>query len=1104
VAALTKRLFQCCVIGMLLLISMGVSARAIDPIRLFEKDSYSLSGHMAVLKDETNSLNIDDIVSDIYQRNFYLDDGEILNLGVSPHTYWVRVDLFYPKQYPNTTIEKQWYLEIGKALLGVAELYLLQEDGSYLVKSSDSRSSFMSKEISHVNSVFPISTILGQELTLYLKIQNTTSALHIPLTLWNPSEFSEKIAKEEFVYGLFFGAMLILLAYNMFLYSSIRDECYLYYIVYLGSVTLFELFEIGHGAIHFNVVVDALGKEYTSTIVWVSLWGGIKFFTSFLNIPERHPRLQIFFNVASWVVIVSGILSVIKRDYISIVWVSSFAIFFFMVLLVTTVYCWVKGNDSAKFFFFAWSFNAVGMMTYASMANGVIPSTWLTISSAPIGVILEAVIFSFSLADRIKIEGKKKLDADEMIVENMSKYRSVFENALEGMYWMSMEGIVTNANTSMARIMGFVDERDVICNSDIVAETLYSHVDGVKTYIFDDVKNKELSFSRISGGSVWAHHSSRVIYDENGVALHVEGTLVDVTEIKEKENAIRGQIKERLRKNFAVSATKEKSQFLSMMNGKIRMPLTSIIGFGELLKDEDGSVDKNNLSEKNRYVEIISENSRDLLILINNILDFSKLEAGKFDIEKIQFSIVELVSSVNHDFFKKSKDKGVEFHIEFSTPIPELALGDPTKILQIVNNLCDNAIKHSGSGLVKIGVSWKDDFLNFEVSDQSGGIDNYEIKHVFSVGLPGIELDGVRSVRMDDSDLGLPISKRLAILMGGDIGVSSEAGKGSVFDFSVKLELAQNTVWVNSFEVVSEGKNTDRGDEKNNVTVSHTSQPIKSPSSKEKVNLKLSGTVLLAEDNVVNQALLSRMLKKLGVSVVLANDGVEACDRCSDSSPDLILMDINMPNRNGVEAVSIIRKTNVDVPIYVLTAETDQSVIAEAIEAGCQGFLSKPIKKIKLHDVLEKYLTPQSEFVAPSEAVEEPVFYDDEKGTVAEMAINVQSSRVLLFSKNKPKGGLNKNILKFSDALPQINEFVRDLYENKRWEKLEEVIVQINGVANDCKLDDLSRNSRNLISALQEADMDEVNKWIYWVDKAIRQTEKDEKLSGKKISSRQG
>ena len=1092
--AVVRWLFRYCVIGMLLLVSTGVSARVIDPVRLFEKGSYLFNSHMEVLKDETNSLTIDDILSSEYQSEFYQSSSSILNLGISPHTYWLKVVLFYPDQYPNNSSVKEWYLEVGRSLLSVAELYRLQDDGSYLIKSSDMRLDFGSREISHVNSVFPIETVLGEKEVIYLKIQNATSALHFSLILWEPEAFTEKIAKEEFIYGLFFGSMIILLAYNLFLYASVKDDCYLYYVIYLGGVTVFEMIEIGHGAIHFDKIFEATGKEYVSAIIWVAFWGGTKFFTVFLDISNRHPRLKIIFDVSLWLIAIFFVMSLFKKDDVTVIWVTLFAIFFFGLLLVTTVYCWWKGNESARFFFFAWSFNAVGFVTYASMVNEVLPATWVTLASAPVGVILEALIFSFALAERIKIEGKKKLDADEMIVENMSKYRSVFENALEGMYWMSMEGIITNANTSMARIMGFVDERDVICNSDIVAETLYSHVDGLKAYIFDDVKNKELSFSRVSGESVWTHHSSRVIYDVDGVALHVEGTLVDVTEIKEKEKAIRGQIKERLRKNFAVSATKEKSQFLSMMNGKIRMPLTSIIGFGELLKDEGDYLDENNFSRKNLYVEIISENSRDLLNLINNILDFSKLEAGKFDVEKIRFSIVDLISSVDHVFSKKIKDKGIEFHIEFSTSIPEFALGDPTKILQIISNLCDNAIKHSGSGLIKIGVSWKDDFLNFKVSDQGAGIDCSEIKNVFSVGLPGIEQEGVQSIRMDSSDLGLPISKRFAILMGGDIGVSSEAGKGSIFDFSVKLELSQNTVWVESFEVVSE--------ENNNVAVSHVSQSIKSPSSKEKVNLKLSGTVLLAEDNVVNQALLSRMLKKVGVSVVLANDGVEACDRCSDSFPDLILMDINMPNRNGIEAVSIIRETNVDVPIYVLTAETDQIVITEAMEAGCQGFLSKPIKKIKLYDVLEKYLTPPRGFLAPAETVEEPSFSGDEKDTIAEVAMKVQSSRVLLFSKTKPKGVLDKDILKFSDALPQINEFVRGLYENKRWEKLEEVIVQINGVAGDCKLDDLSRNSRNLISALQEEDMDEVNKWIYWMDKAIRQTEKDEKLSGKKSSNR--
>ncbi|OUS06663.1 hypothetical protein A9Q81_01910 [Gammaproteobacteria bacterium 42_54_T18] len=1089
---------------MLLFICTGGYARDLDPVRLFDKDNYRLNSHMEVLKDETNSLNIDDIVSGAYQREFYQDDGDILNLGVSPHTYWVKLDLLYPDQYPNTIVEKQWYLEVGKALLGVAELYLLQGDGSYLVKSSDSRLPFSRKEISHVNSVFPISTVLGQTLTLYIKVQNISSALHFPLVLWSPSGFSEKVAKEEFVFGLFFGGMLILLAYNMFLYSSIRDDCYLYYIVYLGSVTLFELFEIGHGAIQFNVIVEALGKEYTSAIVWVSLWGGTKFFTSFLHIAEKHPRLQIFFNVAVWIIIVSGVMSVLKKDYISIVWVSSFAIFFFVVLLVTTSYCWIKGNDTARFFFFAWSFNAIGLMTYAAMANGVLPSTWITIYLAPLGVILEAVIFSFSLADRIKVEGKKKLDADKMIVENMSKYRSVFDNALEGMYWMSMEGKVTNANASMARIMGCMNESDVIKNSEGIALNLYGYDDDeCYEYLVDNVESKEVFFCGLNGRKVWAHHSSRVICDAGGNHLHVEGAVVDITEIKEKEKAIRDQLKEVLRKTYAISETQEKSQLLSMMSQKIRTPLTSIIGFSELLKEELKEVGEVDFGSKNKHIEIVAGNSRNLMKIINNILDFSKLEAGKFYLEKMQFSIVDLILEVRKSFFQESRDKGVGFEIVFSSGLPRMALGDPAKILQILNNLCDNAIKYSESGMIKVDISWKDGFLMFEVSDQGEGIGSYDIDYIFCVGLSRDKGEGVLSVRKDDSGLGLPISKGLAVLMGGDVTVSSELGKGSVFGFSVKLELEPDVDWVDTFEVPSEEKYANRNmlKESSDVPTKHLAADP-SPS-KEVDYLDLSGTVLLAEDNVVNQALISRVLSKFGVSVVIANDGVEASACCLDSVPDLILMDVNMPNRNGIEAVRIIREINKDIPIYMLTAETDQKTIEKAMEAGSQGVLSKPLNRAKLYEALEKHLTSQREIIELPEPVQElvieTIFLNKKcKRTIAEVAIKAQSSRVLLFTNNKPKNVLDKGVLRFSDALPQINEFVRDLYENKRWVKLEEVVVQINRVAGDCKLYDLSRNSSNLISALQEGDFDEVNKWIYWVDKGIRQNEKNEKISAKK------
>ena len=200
-------LFQVCLLLIFLSTDMVLAAENGEGVRLFDKGHYILNSDMEVLKDETNKLTIDQVVSEKYQGIFRPAGDGVLNLGVSPHTYWLKVTLLYPNQYPNTEREKKWYLEIDKTLLDVAELYLLQDDGSYEVKASDLRMDLYDKEVVHVNSVFPVSLFIGDKKTLYIKLQNGSTALYFLLSLWDPSVFLEKVAIEEFIYGLFFGGM---------------------------------------------------------------------------------------------------------------------------------------------------------------------------------------------------------------------------------------------------------------------------------------------------------------------------------------------------------------------------------------------------------------------------------------------------------------------------------------------------------------------------------------------------------------------------------------------------------------------------------------------------------------------------------------------------------------------------------------------------------------------------------------------------------------------------------------------------------------------------------------------------------------------------------
>ncbi len=917
---------------MLLSMDVAVAEANRDTVRIFDKGRYLLNSHMDVLKDETNGLTIDQVVSEEYQNAFNRHNGGILNLGISPHTYWLRVTLLYPDQYPNVDSEKQWYLEIDKTLLGVAELYMLQDDGSYNVKSSDLRTDLYEKEVVHVNSVFPMSLYLGEEVTLYMKVRNSSTALYFSLSLWDRSVFLEKVSKEEFVYGLFFGGMLMLMLYNLFVYASVKDDSYYYYVMYLVAVTFYEMLEVGHGVMHLKSIVDVIGKDYVAVTVWLSLWWAIKFFVSFLNVKEEFPRMNTVCNILLWTVFVSAVISYIKNDHNSIVWVSVFAMVFIVGMLSSTVYIWWKGGVHAKFYFFAWSCNGIGFTIYAAMINEIIPATWFTIASAPMGVLLESIVLSFALAERIKIERGKVLKADESVVENMSRYRSVFDNALEGMYRMSVGGVITNVNTSMARVMGFLHVNDVIEKSKEVVLTLYQNQGAQFDEIIEQgVENREFRFERSDGVNVWANHSAKLICDRDGNATHIEGFVVDIREIKEKEVAIKDQLKERISRDMAMAATEEKSKFLSMMSHQIRTSLTAIIGYSESL--QDSTLESH---QKIECVNTVVSNSQQLLLLINNILDLSKIEAGKFDVAKMPLSIVDIVGEIEQEFVDKCRRKQLEFHVTFHYPLPSMVVGDSFRILQVLRNLCDNALNFCDVGVITLDVTWENEVLIFVIVDTGAGIDKDSMELLFEFG----------------ADLGLPLSKKLAGLMAGDITVSSKEEKGNIFRFYVKATLAEDATWIKESRKRAGKKQNDEASESG----PDKNKRSKAGKGKSKTIPNLNGVVLLAEDNVVNQALVSRMIKKLGVTVIVANDGVEACELCVSESPDVILMDINMPNRSGIEAVEILRAKGLTMPIYALTAETDKAETDKAIRAGCQGILNKPINRQRLQNTLQQCL----------------------------------------------------------------------------------------------------------------------------------------------------
>jgi len=384
-----------------------------------------------------------------------------------------------------------------------------------------------------------------------------------------------------------------------------------------------------------------------------------------------------------------------------------------------------------------------------------------------------------------------------------------------------------------------------------------------------------------------------------------------------------------IQKLNAEEATRAKAMFLANMSHEIRTPLNGIIGISKIL-EESG------LNEKQReFAGIIVSSGENLLNIINDILDFSKIESGQVKLENIEFSLsktVNLIINLQSNFAKR---KELDLLFEIDKNIPDTLVGDPFRLTQILTNLVNNALKFTEKGNVTISVSEIERDadkvkLMFKVIDTGIGISDKGMEKLFK---EFSQIDSSTTRKYGGTGLGLSISSNLVSLIGGEIGVSSLINKGSEF-------------WVILTYFIS-----DKTGE--NVVKQVLTEEIDIP-----VNLK----ILYAEDNLINQKVTVMMLQKLGVNCDIAQNGVEAFEMHKNNNYDIILMDMQMPELDGIECTKIIRKyeaeNNEINPVYILavTANTFTSDMNICFEAGMNDFISKPFKDTDIKDKIRKAL----------------------------------------------------------------------------------------------------------------------------------------------------
>ena len=406
----------------------------------------------------------------------------------------------------------------------------------------------------------------------------------------------------------------------------------------------------------------------------------------------------------------------------------------------------------------------------------------------------------------------------------------------------------------------------------------------------------------------------------------------------------------------AESANQAKSLFLANMSHEIRTPLTAILGFAENLLDPDCLE-----SERIAATETILRNGQHLLQLINDILDLSKIEAERLEIERLRFSPGEVAADVMSALKVRAQAKQIELHLVYDGPIPDTIESDPTRLRQILMNLVSNAIKFTNSGHVHLRMKMVDDQgaicrsikpgepiqLRCDIVDSGIGMTNEQIGRLFT---PFMQADESTTRRFGGTGLGLSISRKLARLLGGDILVSSEVGVGSTFTVQIAIGEQIDASW---------------HDRPSSITAAPL--PVTRTS-----DMRISGRILLADDGPDNQLLIGAFLRKHGAEVTIVDNGRKAVDTALASqdagSPfALVLMDMQMPVLDGSAATAELRARGWTRPILALTANVMQGDRQKCLDAGCNDFAAKPINRVELLGQIQTLISTTAETAVPSD-----------------------------------------------------------------------------------------------------------------------------------------
>ncbi len=740
---------------------------------------YDLSSTIEILPDPQATIAWSDLEAGKFSEEFSTQLAH-KEKPLAAMRYWFRMTLQLDEAANFSTAEVILYTPVKTTMAWELNFRVLQDNK--LIKAIDMghQRPFYQREINSIP--YAIKVPVQKNIPTYVIGLFDNRASNIPLLIPFYIIDAEKLQQADRdisdFHIAFYSMMLALFIYNFVLFISLRERAYGYYLLFILSAGVLCSIEGGISHKYFfpesPVLNNKINQEngiltgmFYSLFVYNALSGlnGAKIYLRIHRLLVALGLVGLAVNLIIW----DQYGNIIPQTYPMIV---------VLLNLIVIIYAIKQGDVIARFILVAVMFTMTGGTVYLNMIHSVLPINWFTYWSLHWGFLGESLMLSLALAMRTR-------HAQDQAVNNLLKFEKLYDESTAGLFEYSLLTNGIKGNKTFANLFGYTSAEDIPANFQPLDFLTGEDKVRVPELLFaaGRVANYELKIDDFyNAKKFWISLSMNLILDSKNQPLGIEGSMLDISEKKYIEQAEKQRAEAEREQRIAAAESRAKSDFLSKMSHEIRTPMTAIIGMSELLKERANS------RTDIQYIDIIQSSGETLLTIINDILDYSKIEAGKMTLEAIPIELEKIAYDALGIFKSVADKKGLQLILSAPANLPQQFVGDPTRIKQILMNLLGNAIKFTEVGSIMVEIAYfphEQRNIRLAIVDTGIGVATENQAHLFQ-DYSQAQADTAR--RFGGTGLGLSICKQLAELMAGEVGIISTKGEGATFYAAIALK----------------------------------------------------------------------------------------------------------------------------------------------------------------------------------------------------------------------------------------------------------------------------------------------------------------------------